>query len=1249
MSTRSRIRKLFVPRRPRALGKFAHSRPAVEALECRLAPAYVAFTSPTGPANPFHGFDAGDWSAPALVDVDGDGDRDAVVGEANGRLIYFKNTGTVTSPVYAQQTGAANPFNGVNVGIYSAPALGDVDGDGDLDALVGAHDGTLRYFWNTGTATSPVYVQQTGAANLFNGFDVGTLSRPALGDVDGDGDLDAVVGEAFGKLIYLENVGTATIPSYSLQTGAANPFNGITVGAYAAPALGDADGDGDPDALVGVAEGTLHYLRNTGTATGPVYAPQTGAANPFHAFDAGFASAPAWGDVDGDGDLDAVVGGDPGTLSYFRSGIVLPAVNYTRQTGAANAFLGLDVGDNSRPALGDVDGDGDLDAVVGDYFGVLAYFRNVGTATSPVYAPQTGAANPFHGIDVGALSKPALGDIDGDGDLDAVVGEYTGTLHYFKNTGTATSPAYAQQSGAANPFHGFDVGDVPVPALGDLDGDGDLDALVGVFEGPLSYALSYLKNTGTATSPVYERRTGPANPFNGINVGFEAAPALGDVDGDGDLDAVVGEGYGTLSYLKNTGTASSPAFTRQTGPANPFNGIDFDRDAVPALGDVDGDGDFDAVVGEGYGQLVYFRANRAPVVNNAIPDQLFNGPGVQSYMVPANAFLDLDNNPLTYRATLAGGADLPAWLAFDPATRTFSGNPEGVDALPIAIRVTATDPEGKSVSDDFRLTDSPAPAITRTLAAVTVNEGSPATNTGTFDDLQGHGTVTLTASLGTVARNDGAGTWSWTHTATADGPAGLTTVTITATDTGGLTASTTFTLTVNNVAPTIAISGAGSSNEGATYTLMLGALTDPGSDTVTQYRVHWGDGSSDTYTTAGAKTHAYDGPATMAITVDLVDEDGTHTNRANPLSVTVNNVAPTITTFTVPTFGAEGSPLSFSAAATDPGGAADPLSFRWTIKRAFGGTITLFGPSVAFTPTDDDGLYYSVVTLAVSDDDGANTTRTAWVNVYGVSPTATFAGPARAALGTPVTFHFTGVSDPSSADTAAGFRYYYDFTGDGTYDLLQSANASASFSYATPGTYTVSGMVEDKDGFWAEYTTTVVVVAPPRVQAVEVNGGAAQRSMVTGLTVAFDGLVTLPAVPATAFRLERGDGTVVTLAVDLSGSTSTQTVARLSFSGPGVVGGSLADGRYTLTILRDQVSDPDGNRMEEDRAEAFHRLYGDVTGDRTVNGADFNPFRLAFGAGTGHPNYRADFDVNGDGVINGADFNEFRTRFGLSI
>src|SRR5439155_14035161 len=99
-----------------------------------------------------------------------------------------------------------------------------------------------------------------------------------------------------------------------------------------------------------------------------------------------------------------------------------------------------------------------------------------------------------------------------------------------------------------------------------------------------------------------------------------------------------------------------------------------------------------------------------------------------------------------------------------------------------------------------------------------------------------------------------------------------------------------FSVDVHNVAPTIAISGAASVDEGSSYSLTLGAVTDPGQDTVADYLVHWGDGSSDTYHSTGVKTHTYaDGPSDHAVTVDLTDEDGTFDDAANALSVHVNN------------------------------------------------------------------------------------------------------------------------------------------------------------------------------------------------------------------------------------------------------------------------------------------------------------------------------------------------------------------------
>jgi uncharacterized protein (DUF2141 family) len=101
---------------------------------------------------------------------------------------------------YIEQTGTANPFNGINAGYNSTPTFADLDGDSDRDALIGGQNGTLKYYQNTGSGSNPVYTEQTGTANPFNGINVGTYSAPTLADLDADGDLDALIGEYGGVL-----------------------------------------------------------------------------------------------------------------------------------------------------------------------------------------------------------------------------------------------------------------------------------------------------------------------------------------------------------------------------------------------------------------------------------------------------------------------------------------------------------------------------------------------------------------------------------------------------------------------------------------------------------------------------------------------------------------------------------------------------------------------------------------------------------------------------------------------------------------------------------------------------------------------------------------------------------------------------------------------------------------------------------------------------------------------------------------
>jgi hypothetical protein len=182
-------------------------------------------------------------------------------------------------------------------------------------------------------------------------------------------------------------------------------------------------------------------------------------------------------------------------------------------------------------------------------------------------------------------------------------------------------------------------------------------------------------------------------------------------------------------------------------------------------------------------------------------------------------------------------------------------------------------------------------------------------------------------------------------------------------------------------------------------------------------------------------------------------------------------------------------------------------------------------------------------------------------------------------------------------------------------------------------------------------------VSPLIVTSVAVNAGLAnqvQRSMVTSVTVTFASRVTFTGSPVDAFQLARTgrDGPLgnVTLSVDLSGSTATQTIARLTFSGPlteGFAGApSLIDGNYTLTVFSSQVN---GGVVVGDQTATLFRLFGDMNGDRAVNGLDLTSFRSAFGTMIGQPGYVEWLDINGDGAIDGTDLVAFRKRFGVIL
>ncbi len=536
---------------------------------------------------------------PQLVDIDADGDVDLFIQEMSGRVMFFEHE---RGEGYVWRTDA---FHQLDVGEWYRFA--DLDRDGDYDLLAEHPFSYIRYYRNVGSPAVPHFRLVADTLRDVSGEPIFSDRQniPNVTDIDCDGDLDLFIGRLVGTVTFYESLGLGpdSLPRFRFvtdrfqeieiisQIGSRHGANTMT--------FADIDADGDQDFFWGdFFDPVLLYIENTGSCQRPDLTSAPVAFPVGNAVETSGYNAPTFGDVDRDGDLDLLMGVLGGAFNANRTTVdnLILLEQHDRETFVERTrqfLVNVDVGSESIPTVADLDDDGDLDLLLANKLDPqdletarIYHFENIGTRDRPAFR-MTGPLEirgQYH-------LAPALADLDADGDLDMVLGSWRADVAYYRNAGSARAPRFVL---ADSSIVRLTRGSNSTPALVDIDDDGDLDLFVGEASG----TVNFYRNTGSPQSPTFTLVT---DELGGIDVGRRSAPSFVDLDGDGDWDLVIGSESGRLIVYANQGTTHEPRFATADTLAPRAPGL-----AAPAFRDLDGNGLVDLLVGTIGGGVLYF-------------------------------------------------------------------------------------------------------------------------------------------------------------------------------------------------------------------------------------------------------------------------------------------------------------------------------------------------------------------------------------------------------------------------------------------------------------------------------------------------------------------------------------------------------------------------------------------------------------------------------------------------------------------
>ncbi len=346
-----------------------------------------------------------------MLDLDGDNDKDLLLGDVDYPGLFALTNGGTPEQALITSYDTAYPDESQKIRIFSMPAAAyiDVNNDGKKDLIVSPFDPataisknhrSVMLYLNHGENNHPGFQLATESFLQDQMIDVGSGSMPVFFDWDSDGFTDLFIG------------------NYGYYKGSWYDQYFTLHSQY---------------------RGTVFYLKNTGTWGYPVFTPVDMDFGKFLADGDNLVGvAPAFGDVNGDGNNDMLVGNSNGTLTLVE----FSGTNVTKQQN----YAGIDVGAFSAPQLFDLDNDGLLDLIVGEQDGNLNYFHNNGTVTNADFVLKTDSLGKVNVTDYTlsyyGYSYPAFYR-GHDGKTVLVVGSQQGKLFYYENidgnlTGTFT-------------------------------------------------------------------------------------------------------------------------------------------------------------------------------------------------------------------------------------------------------------------------------------------------------------------------------------------------------------------------------------------------------------------------------------------------------------------------------------------------------------------------------------------------------------------------------------------------------------------------------------------------------------------------------------------------------------------------------------------------------------------------------------------------------------------------------------------